>query len=457
MTAQPITKKTAQRILRAVDRLCDLIDAGEDRVQAGVKVASELQLTAPQIELVCRGYNDGVVNTMRRSHTKFASKFAVPETIDPADVIAVLFPSEPKVASSRPVIADVYRPEVRSVATKAAADRSEAKAHRVARCKCGCGERKGRCKYAGLSDYGQAKRELEPLKVAREQTRRLRNEVFLKSAAVIDAYRDEHGNDLSLLPTYAKFAAELYGQPGREVVNRAASKLLQPRQFRKYATEIRISAVQPIPRDAKRGVLLAVKQAVEAGHRWAAAEAELPQIAIEAHRRARHRQSLEKVANLLRVPGETPDDLVQQAWTKRADALSTMLGAVAGRMSGGGKSTGNTDGTDNRMLQARLMLNNPSHQAELKRIQAETLLNRLINSDDVIGSYDPDQIADAFEEISTSAPAIATNSTLLRAHLRRQLQGNMTPFEANDMVQFGQKGELSDAVPFTGLPSNKGY
>ncbi len=80
----------------------------------------------------------------------------------------------------------------------------------------------------------------------------------------------------------------------------------------------------------------------------------------------------------------------------------------------------------NAVLDARIRLNDPAHHAELRRLEAETMLNDLINNDDVISSYSPDDLRAAVDELHPSAPGVLNNYTLTRTNLRRLLQGNLT-------------------------------
>jgi hypothetical protein len=102
------------------------------------------------------------------------------------------------------------------------------------------------------------------------------------------------------------------------------------------------------------------------------------------------------------------------------------------------------------------MVNNPRHQATLRRLHAEAMLNRLIQTDDVVGSYNPQAIADAWYELNEASPGVVNNVSLLRANLRRQLQGNLTPFEAKDLVMSGIGAQTNPIPVIQGLDSPSG-
>jgi hypothetical protein len=192
--------------------------------------------------------------------------------------------------------------------------------------------------------------------------------------------------------------------------------------------------------------LVAVKEAKESLEKLARARAALPAAAISIRREIAEidpRYRKEKVAAIL-PPGMTEKQVRDAQWRKRSSVLSGAVGSLVTKLQG---NTAGPPKDSNDLLKARLQLNDPSHDAELKRIQAEAMLNALTNSDEVIGSYSPEEVADAFEEVGQSAPNLVTNMSLLRANMRKQLAGNLTPYEADAMVQSALKSQPREIPP----------
>lgn len=452
-----ITPQTINRIVSAVDKLCDAVDGAESRVDAAVKVATAEKLTPEQIHLVCRSYNDGVVNTTRRGSEKFAGKFAVPGLIDPAKVVEKLFDRTPKTAAEVTPVAPVYAKASRTPDVKTATQRPT---YTPPRCDCGCGERPERCKTAGMTDYAKAKQKLAVLKEAKRLTWRAKSAAGVAVANVAATYAANHGDDSRYFPLYAKFAHDLYGDVGRGVVDMAATRDTTPYQSNKYASErdrlltgAQAPDVQTLPRNENSGVLLAVKLAVAAVAEWGRAAELLPVIAIKAHRAVRHKEAVASLQGRLLVGDKTYDQLVDEQWEKRASVLSGAMGAVFGNTMASA-IVDETKSVGSRMQEARRLLNDAPHTAALKSLNAEYLLNRLVQSDEVIGSYSPEEVADAFEELATSSPAVVNNPTLLRANLRRSLQGNLTPYEADELVSTGNRSDAISYLPLQGLPED---
>jgi hypothetical protein len=83
-------------------------------------------------------------------------------------------------------------------------------------------------------------------------------------------------------------------------------------------------------------------------------------------------------------------------------------------------------------------LNDPRHEAELRQIRAQALLSEMMD-DDVIGGHSPENVTSAYNEISQLAPQGSMQPLVLRSLLRRHLQGNVEPFEAQEVADIERK------------------
>ena len=85
-------------------------------------------------------------------------------------------------------------------------------------------------------------------------------------------------------------------------------------------------------------------------------------------------------------------------------------------------------------LNAKLILNDPSHQREVRKLKAEMMLNDIMSRDEILASYSPLEVANAYEDLAASAPALVNNRVLLQTNLKRMLHGNLMPSDAKDIV-----------------------
>lgn len=456
-----ISDKTSSTLVTAVDRMCDQVEKGASPTRAAVKVAKDMGMQREHVRLMCHGYNTGAINTHRREGETFAEKFAALPLADADEAIEEVFPDKPlpivKTASVAPVYARPMSAPTQKVAsvadTSPPADPKRTSSHYMSR------------EY-GLRDkrtpYELAKEKLAAFQAVRDEADNAERKSFLKLAAVEDAYVSVYGKKPTAVGFLRKWAGDLYGRPGEIIVDRLANRFIQNSFEReKYAavaagTDRETFFGKHEPRHPKHPVMLAIKEAMDAFTDWLHREIELPKLALETFR------DIGKIyppavvdkgykqAKLL-PPGETHEAREEAQWQKRADLLSLAAGAAAAKMTG---KEGPKLPTD--YSKARLMVNNPRHQATLRRLHAEAMLNRLIQTDDVVGSYNPQEIADAWYELNEASPGVVNNVSLLRANLRRQLQGNLTPFEAKDLVMSGIGAQTNPIPVISGLDSPSG-
>jgi|GEM_PF-6910844 len=102
----------------------------------------------------------------------------------------------------------------------------------------------------------------------------------------------------------------------------------------------------------------------------------------------------------------------------------------------------------------------PTHDAEMRRIKMQAMLNDFLANDPVISTYDPDEVLDAFNQVSQLVPRSSVQPAVMRGQLRKLLQQQdaMEPFEANQLVEV-EKGLKSvsepEELPLVSMPDQK--
>jgi hypothetical protein len=87
-------------------------------------------------------------------------------------------------------------------------------------------------------------------------------------------------------------------------------------------------------------------------------------------------------------------------------------------------------------------LMDPAHEMELRNLGAEGLLNDLMANDEVIRGYDPEEVVDAFNEVSQLTPYAAGKKAIMRDLLRKRLSGGgqaLDQFTVGDAINTQQK------------------
>ena len=93
----------------------------------------------------------------------------------------------------------------------------------------------------------------------------------------------------------------------------------------------------------------------------------------------------------------------------------------------------------------------PAHDAEMHRITMQAMLAEFLANDPVISTYDPEQVIEAFNQVSQLTPRASVQPAVMRGQLRKMLQQQdaMEPFEAKQLVDIesGLKGLSEPSKP----------
>jgi hypothetical protein len=105
---------------------------------------------------------------------------------------------------------------------------------------------------------------------------------------------------------------------------------------------------------------------------------------------------------------------------------------------------------ENKKERANLLdkLHDPKHLEELRKIRTQTMLMEILNDpDNPLHGQDLSRVADEFNQIADTAPAIVDHQALLEPVLRRRMVGMSEPFEAQELLTLDRGAQ--------GLQANK--
>lgn len=469
-----ISDETAKSVVSSVDKLCDYVDSGLSPVEAGVKVASERDLSKGQIELVCRSYNNGVVNATRREGDKLSAKFSAQNYADPAKVIETVFPTSGKESSE--AVADVYKDAAMRmivIKKKKADPKPCCKEKKEDGCGCSCDstkeaaygcdtptpKAKAESDIEPKSNYGKSKEKMAEMTALLDEKRKLsseaRNSVWASHDAFANEQKGKFASDKDLAETLAQHhkmavAADM-GDTATLLIEQVAEAKLSSLWFDHFkVSRESILGKQSKAINTSAGFLGAVKVAVEKLAAFHAFSLEMPKKALDIHREAH--LLLDGVdsgeAQGLQLPGKTARDMSDLEWEKVAFGLTS---TVAGMYARNQKAGQPNRGGNLPYLNAKLILNDPSHQREVRKLKAEMMLNDIMSRDEILASYSPLEVANAYEDLAASAPALVNNRALLQTNLKRMLHGNLMPSDAKDIVEANKEvstGSLLKAKDF---------
>lgn len=182
--------------------------------------------------------------------------------------------------------------------------------------------------------------------------------------------------------------------------------------------------------------------------------------------RTRYPDDGEKLASVVRVLAELPGNLGQTRsgptlvdWTSepylsvskfRDEMIATGQAAsdlneksafleitqgVVGGIKGGLSGMSGEAAYDKEKSKAYESLQDPDHRDTMTRVKVKALLSDLLSNDEVISKYEPSEVLDHYNEITSLDPALATQPALIRGLLRRTLQtGSIDPFEVSQVL-----------------------
>lgn len=121
------------------------------------------------------------------------------------------------------------------------------------------------------------------------------------------------------------------------------------------------------------------------------------------------------------------------------------------------KDIAGMDVFDKEKARAKAMeaLQDPAHTARLRNMQTSALLTDLMANDEIISSYDPEEVIHHYNEISQIAPRASSQEGVVRAVLRKRLAGGQSaidPFEVGQLLDMENKIKDRDVDPYRRKP-----
>jgi hypothetical protein len=146
----------------------------------------------------------------------------------------------------------------------------------------------------------------------------------------------------------------------------------------------------------------------------------------------------------------------QFARIKQASIYQYALGSGMGRGLEDMLAKGLTRKDPDVMLQkAVLQLEDPAHMNALRQIEAKAMLADMLRNDETISGYQPDEVLEAYNEISALSPRAATHAAVMRPLLRKRLAaGAVEPFEGQQLLDIEKGIRQSTAAPSSYLIGN---
>ena len=424
-----VTPATEDRLMAAVTATVDGVSEGLSPTEAVIRAAKEASLRPGEVELVARAYNTGQTNQLRQRTDDLPGKVAEFALADGAEARRAVFPDTVKTAAEQ-TISEAISPEYSYSPAAMLQRRARLQAlpevpqwSKVAA--------SGYSRTGAKPKADDGSRVLATIRRSRRQAEEARRKLSvlrdkLASQVVeLSEYFREPGA-LSI-PVVQEAAWLLHGDKATRLIDEVVR--LTPTAKRAQATagpEGPDVTQRPFPLIADILTLADTCRQAAADYREAA---------------SRGGQQVKEAVSPVCRP------LVSPSLLEAADPGLEKL-AVGNRplQMVGAYSLLNTAVTpiidqvqkdkEKTTQKTLAKLDDPQHEQALQAANAQAVLQDFILNDPVISGFDPDEVTEAYNELTQLAPTIAQQQMLLRTMLRKRLQqGTLDNFEQEQLLK----------------------
>lgn len=434
-----ISKTTEQKLLAAVEKTAEYVNAGEEPNVAIAKAAQALSVPRGHLAQIVYAYNTGRTNWQRQHGVDVFEKAAEFPLADLKKVEAILYPATVKTAAEQrfsTCVSPEYSRPPEFLQKQAEAERlSEPLDWTIAGKKAPAPYRKDMS-----AEVRRQHAEVEKLQKAAEEARRQASTAFDKLAAAFDAL-DTYFRRTSAVPVtqVQSVVSQWFGPTATAIMDGLVK--LRPELTKFAATrKAQVPDCTREPYTLVNGVVEALEGYRAAKQRWekAAAAAERAKEALQ-----RPFCYVDVTASVL-GPVDPPETqqaegrgntgvIVKQANPLLGQVLSPVLRRAIEEQLGENRLNAPASKTVSDLAEA---LADPVHEHALQKIKLQAAIQDMILNDPIIANYDPDEIIDSINDLADIAPDAIRNRLLLRTLLRKRLeQGSLDTFEINEAIK----------------------
>ena len=431
---KPISRADEQKLIGAVTDVADLVGDGHSPTEAVVKVARDLELNSHFIARLGHAYNTGAQNSQRERSDNALGKFASFPLVDVQSATEQVFGTDQAAKAAAAVAHDspfgvdptvllerVHLAELRRTPTPQVKVAEAYSDHP--------GYKRSIGELSASRSHKQVTAAQRSVKLAEDADMDARNYLLSRLGRFGDYFKQsEHYREKLAC---VEFNAAM--QFGRDVV-RPLFDFVEARH--PYSTEKRADFNNPILQlsevDYTVGPYRLLQDCIKAADATLAARRKLT-------------ATKEAAALVTSADKEASVGLAGSAYGKSSPLLATggeksasLLGLMVG---GSAMASGLRGATEfaaqspkDRVAGRVAALDDPAHDEERRRLRTEFMLQDMMSNDDVISSRDPDEVLNAYNELSQLSPRASTRSAVMRPALRRALQGNSDMHEHDQLT-----------------------
>lgn len=435
MSINRLSKQAEQRLTTALEKVANLVAEGQHPDDAIVKVASEDGIPAGHVNLMVNAFNTGRTETQRKIGGDIFEKAAEFDLADAETILKRMFPSEVKTAaelSRQTVISEEYSlPPTwhRDIVKKATYNQTlpplqTKSGHTVTEAP----KLDTDPAFAMKKAYCQVQALTREVENRRAEVSNLQDELVAQITKLAEYFRRPgcepyvgvKGNITRLFGKKAEALCKLLENRNSKLVKQAGAG----REFFSLAN------FQTEPYSLVKNCLDTADKLVE------------KKAAFEKF----EKEAADKSEKTILPFGQTIDpfkgygvlDEVEKRSFLSPKAIAGSLGTAIGAANANiGKEIVDTEvfGKDKAYNKVLNSLQDPSHQSRLRNMQTSSMLTDLMSNDEIISGYDPEEVLHHYNEISQIAPRASSQEGIMRAILRKRLEGGKSAIDTYDLSE----------------------
>lgn len=450
MAINKLNKQAEQKLTAALEKVAELVADGAHPNEAIVKIASEEGIPAGHINLMVSAFNTGRTETQRKVCDDVFEKAAEFDLADAGDILKEMYPDTVKTAAEVK-IESVISPEYslpplwhRDLVKKATFNQTlpplQTKSGKVVT----------EVPALPVDAMSLMKKAHASVKDTQREIENRRGEVSNLNDALLDSitklaeYFQRPGCEPflsvknNMVRTFGKQASTLFTI--LESKNRKLSK--QASSDREYFSLVNF---QQEPYNLVRNCMDIAAKYLE------------KKSAFEDFEKSAKAQMEERILPFGEVQNPQVTYGVLESVEKRSFLETPLTKAYDDAAKGIYKDMAGMDVFDKDKAKAKAMesLQDPAHTAKLRNMQTSALLTDLMANDEIISSYDPEEVIHHYNEISQIAPRASSQEGVVRAVLRKRLAGGQSaidPFEVGQLLDMENKIKDRDVDPYRRKP-----
>lgn len=472
METSTISASSENKIRSSLGRMVDMIDGGLTPTEALAKVAAEQDLPRGHLPIMARIYNVSASEHWRKTAADVTERAASFPLADSEAAEKILYPARVNTPEEIKKQSDISPDYSRKPVSSEELSRRQDLRKQAVQLAAGVAEKREKQAAAARPAPDAPEIVFKKAEDLQKQYATCRQQ----AAAAYDLMQAETKKTAERLllggatpvPLFHKLAAHQLGEYGDALV----------RHLRKLAAVDRLCRSQEQSCTGKPAVVYSGCRAMESATAAVAAGREYQKLSSERDRLQQQATAAKQVAYMpllvkahrgvigFSQAGFGFADFNKQADKSKADdenhvGKSASLGFMSGVM---GTTLGReissklpTAKPTSALVQDMMLdLTDPRHEQELRNARVGAMLNRLLADDEVIGSYNPQEVVQHYNDISQTAPRLAGNTELVRGFLRKRLQqGAFDPFDMDLMLKMENNLRKREAPekPFSDVES----